>query len=35
MFGGAKAVLSQNEECRMKSEESVFTQFNFSFITFP
>ena len=34
-FRSAKAMLSQNEEWRMKSEESCFTQFNFSFITFP
>ena len=35
MFGDAKAYLSQNEEWWMKSEKSVFTHFNFSFITFP
>ena len=34
-FRSARAKLSQNEEWRMKSEESVFTQFNFYFITFP
>jgi hypothetical protein len=35
MFRGARAKLSENEEWRMKSEESAFTQFNISFITFP
>ena len=34
-YGGEKPKLSQNEEWRMESEESVFTHFNFSFITFP
>ena len=34
-FRGARAELSQNEEWRVKNEESTFTFFNFSFITFP
>ena len=34
-YEGEKPKLSQNEEWRIKNEESTFTDFNFSFITFP
>ena len=34
-YEGEKPKRWENEEWRMKSEESCFTLFNFSFITFP
>ena len=34
-FRAPKAYFSQNEGWRIKSEKSVFTDFNFYFITFP